>query len=115
MASTVNLEVPRNGHCYKIFQYLDDDGLPADLTGATLSAKAQSPAGDGTIIATATVAVVIPEIGQFSIKWTGADFDSYGELSGLVVVSYDLKIERADGIIDVPMRGNLSIIPECTP
>lgn len=115
MATLVHLEVPRNGHCFKAFQYLNDAGEPGDLTGATLSARAQSPAGDGTIIASAEVVATLADIGQFTIKWTGSDFDNFGELTAEAIANYDLKVVLPSGIIDVPMRGNLHIIPECTP
>jgi hypothetical protein len=114
MAAIENINVPRNGHARVMWQYQEDNGEPADLTGCTIAAVARNVAGGPDILATADVDITIAEEGLFTTLWDGSDFDDYGEAMGESIAAYDIKITRADSIIDVPMRGHLYIIPECT-
>lgn len=109
----LNLEVPRNGHFFRQWQFTDIDGVPVDLSTATLSAKARDTAG-GAVLATATITAIDAAVGKFSVKWTGSHFDSYGSPFEAALASYDVKIVYGDGIIDVPVRGHLIIVPEST-
>jgi hypothetical protein len=109
-----DINVPRNGHSFLSWEYLDDAGNPYDLTGSTATAVARNVAGGPDILATCTVVIASPTAGIITTRWNGADFDGYGEPMAVSIASYDIKIQRADGIIDVPVHGHLFIIPECT-
>lgn len=110
----IDLNVPRNGHFFGELRLTDIDGNAIDVTGHAFAMDAREIAGDGTVIASATVAIVEAADGRISVKWRGADFDAVGEPTVDVVVAYDLKETYPDGTIDIPLRGNLILIPEVT-
>lgn len=111
--ATLDLEVPRNGHFFRTWQFTDAAGEPVDLSTATLTMKARDTAG-GSVIATGTLTAITAAQGLFSAKWTGSDFDSYGNVFEATRASYDVKCVYGDGIIDILVRGQLIIIPEST-
>lgn len=112
--ATVNVEVPRNGHYFAEWQLADIDGLPIDLTGHTVSMDARAVAGDSSVVASATLEIIEAAEGMFSVKWDGADFDSFGNVYQISRAAYDLRDEYPDGIIQIPIRGHLLIAPEVT-
>ena len=114
MAVIENINVPRNGMAKVMWQYCEDNGEPAVLTGCTIAATARNVAGGPDILASADVTVSVASEGIFTTLWDGSDFDSYGNPMAECIAAYDIKITRADSVIDVPMRGHLYIIPECT-
>lgn len=114
MAEVLDIDVPRNGHYFQEWQMLDSDGDAIDITGHTITMKATAVPG-GSNVATATIAVLEATAGRISVKWTGSDFDSFGNVYQISRAAYDLKDVYPDGTINVPVRGALNVIPESTP
>lgn len=114
MTVQFNIEVPRNGDFVAEFQLCDSAGAAIDLTGHTLQSGARVIAGDGIVIASASISLVEPTDGRFSMRWAGADFDAYGEPTQISRFDYDLLHGYPDGVKLVPLRGNLLLIPEST-
>lgn len=110
----VELDVPRNGSYFQEWQMLDDENLPIDLTGHTLSADARSVAGEGAVLASATIVLVEANTGRFSMQWDGSDFDAYGDLTVDSRAAFDLKHAHPGGLVVVPVRGQIVLIPEVT-
>jgi hypothetical protein len=44
---------------------------PVDITGAVVEAQARASASDATVAATATVTLVEPVLGTFTVEWDG--------------------------------------------
>lgn len=108
-----DIEVPRNGSDFREYQMLDASGVAIDLTGWTITAQARDTAG-GTVIATATVALVEPTNGIFSVKWLGSQFDAYGSAQAMAVAAIDIKAIDASSLPIAITRGTLYITPEVT-
>lgn len=113
--ATLDIQVPRNGDYFEEWQLRDIDGNPIDLTGHTLSAQARPTGGDSTVIANAIIAITEAANGQFTFRWRGSDFDGFGNRFALAVAAYDIKHIHPDGIVNIPVRGQLLIPPEVTP
>ncbi len=111
----LDIEVPRNGDYFEEWQLIDVAGLPIDITGHTLQAKAQEIAGDGVVVGEATIAIVEAATGRFTMRWRGEDFDDLGEPTVRVSIAYDLKHTYPDGVRIVPAWGFLLLKPEATP
>jgi len=111
----LTLGVPRNGHFFGEFALADSAGAVIDLTGHTLIAAARELAGDGSVVAAATIVLVEPTAGRFSMRWTGDDFAAIGEPTRVARCDFDILHEYPDGLRTVPVRGVLEIIPESTP
>lgn len=114
MATSFDIEVPRQGDWLKEIQLTDGEGAPSNLTGCTFEWKARAVAGTGAVLASATVTLIDGAEGTFSVQWHGPDFDGFGIATQPVRVAHDLKITFPDGTIDVPVRGQLIIYPEVT-
>lgn len=114
MTDRLDISVPRNGDFLADFQLCDSAGAAIDLTGHTLQSSARLIAGDGSAIASATLNVVEPTQGRFSMIWHGSDFDAYGEPTRVSRFDFDLTHLYPDGIRLVPIRGTLHLIPEST-
>ena len=114
MATSFDIEVPRQGDWLKEIQLTDGDGAPANLTDCTIEWNARAVSGSGSVLASATVSLIDVAEGTFSAQWHGPDFDSFGIATQPVRVAHDLKITFPDGAIDVPVRGQLIIYPEVT-
>ena len=112
--ATLDLQVPRNGDYFAEWQLQDNDGDPIDLTGHALTMNARAVAGDAAVLASATLAMVEPLTGRFTVRWHGVDFDGFGNVFSLARASYDLKHLFPDGIVEIPVRGQLLIVPEVT-
>lgn len=110
----LDLEVPRNADFYEEIQLTDVDGVPINLTGHTVESDARVIAGDGAVIASATIVIVEPLDGRFSMRWRGDHFDAIGDKTQVVRVAYDVKHTYPDGVRVVPFRGNLLLVPEST-
>jgi len=109
----MDIDVPRNGQFQREFTLVAQDESPIDLTGATIQANARDIPG-GTIIAAAVITITEAMSGKFEMLWTGADFESFGNLTQVARPSYDVKVIRSD-ITEVPFRGQLNLLPESTP
>lgn len=114
MMERLDIEVPRNGDYFGEWRLTDDAGEPIDLTGHALSMIARATGGDPVIVASATIAITEAANGQFTVRWHGADFDQYGDPFARSDAAYDLKQVYPDGIILIPVRGQLYITPEVT-
>lgn len=110
--TVLNIDLPRNGHFLREITAYAQDGSIVDLTSATIEASATDIPG-GTVIASAVVTIVEASAGKFQMLWTGSDFDSFGSLTEVARPSYDAKITHG-GVTDV-FRGQINLIPECTP
>ncbi|OGT55472.1 MAG: hypothetical protein A3E01_09190 [Gammaproteobacteria bacterium RIFCSPHIGHO2_12_FULL_63_22] len=107
-----DIEVPRNGSDFREYQLVDATGAAMDITGWTITAQARDAAG-GTVIATATVALVEPTNGTFSAQWIGSQFDAYGDVMGLATAAIDIK--AVAGSLPIALtRGTLYITTEVT-
>lgn len=95
-------------------QLTDLDGVPVNLTGATVLWQARAIAGTGEVLATATTSIPEPLNGVLSVRWHGPDFDGFGIPTQVLRVAHDCKITFADGVVDVPFRGQLIINPKVT-
>lgn len=114
MTDRLDISVPRNGDFLADFQLCDSAGVGIDLTGHTLQSGARIIAGDGSVIASATVTVTEATAGRFSMRWRGGDFDPYGEPTRVSRFDFDLTHRYPDGVRLVPLRGTLHLIPEST-
>jgi len=110
----LNFEVPRNGHCVREIVLRDKGGDVIDLTGHSFAVDAKEVAGGGSVLASAIVNIVDATTGTIEIIWDGSDFDAFGSQFETVRVAYDIKDTYPDGLIDIPFRGQLFIIPEVT-
>jgi len=115
MAAILDLEIPRNGDFVTELRLTATDGTPIDLTGHTLESSARVIAGDGAVVASATVTATEATDGRFSLLWHGGDFASFGALTQVARFAYDFTHTYPDGLRLVPFRGLLSLIPEATP
>jgi len=115
MVAILDLEVPRNGDFITELRLTATGGAPIDLTGHTLESSARVIAGDGTVVASATVTAVEPTDGRFSLLWRGSDFADFGALTRIARFAYDFAHTYPDGLRLVPIRGTLALIPESTP
>lgn len=113
MSRSHNIEVPRNGHYFQEWQLRDADGMAIDITGNTIEMDCRAISGSGAVIASAVIGMVEPGNGQFSVKWTGADFDAVEGLTEIVRLAYDLK-RTFGGITEIPVRGQIVLMPEVT-
>lgn len=109
-----DIEVPRNGHYYELWQITDVDQQPIDLTGHTLSMAARDAAGTGAIIATAILSIDDATAGSFHVKWTGSDFDAVQGATEVVRLAYDFK-DTFVGVTKIVCRGHIVLFPEVTP
>ncbi|WP_422057698.1 hypothetical protein [Sphingomonas sp.] len=114
MATSFDIEVPRQGDWLKEIQLTDAEGNPANLTGCTIEWSARATAGAGSVLASATTSLIDGNEGLFSARWHGPDFDGFGIVTQPVRVAHDLKVTYPDGTIEVPVRGQLIIYPEVT-
>lgn len=114
MTDRLDLSIPRNGDFLADFQFCDSAGVAIDLTGHTLQSSARVIAGDGSVIASATISILEPTAGRFSVRWRGSDFDAYGEPTRVSRFDYDLTHLHPDGVRLVPLRGTLHLVPEST-
>lgn len=114
MATSFDIEVPRQGDWFKRLQLTDSAGDPGDLTDCTFEWKARAVAGSGSVLASATVTLIDGPNGIIEAVWHGPDFDAHGVVTEVVRVAHDLKITYPDALIDVPIRGQLIIYPEVT-
>lgn len=114
---SVDFDLPRNGDLVRDIQLITTDlsgnETPINLTGYTVSMDARD-VGGGTVLASAVIAIVAAENGLIRMTWRGADFDEYGSQFDAVRVAYDLLAIALDGTRDVPMRGQLILLPEVT-
>lgn len=114
MATSFDIEVPRQGDWLKELQLTDAEGAPSNLAGCTIQWSARAIAGAGAVLASATILLIDGAEGMFSARWHGPDFDTFGLATQPVRVAHDLKITFPDGTIDVPVRGQLILYPEVT-
>lgn len=113
-STRLDIRVPRQGSYFQEWQLRDIDEVPIDLTGHTLAADARLIAGDGSVIASADIVMTEAITGRFNIVWNGADFDTVGEHTEVVRVAYDLKHTFPDSLVEVPVAGQLLLMPEVT-
>lgn len=113
MPASLDLEVPRNGNYFQEWRLTDSDKAPLNLTGSTLEMDCRAISGAGAVIASATIVMVEPLNGQFTVNWTGSDFDAVDGPTEVVRLAYDLKRTFGD-ITEIPVRGHILLIPEVT-
>lgn len=114
MAVELNIEVPRQGDFVREYTLADTNGDPHDLNGATIDWDAREVAGQGAVIASATITIIDAITGTIEAKWHGPDFDAVGEPTEIVRVAHDMKLVLDGGDIDVPIRGQINLMPEVT-
>ncbi|WP_333571302.1 hypothetical protein [Sphingomonas sp.] len=114
MSRSFDIEVPRQGDWLREFAMTGDDDTPINLTGASIAWQARSVGGVGAVLGTAAVSIVEPLSGRITVRWHGPDFHAIGLPSEIVRVAHDMKVTYPDGIVDVPLRGQLIIYPEVT-
>lgn len=109
-----DLEIPRNADYFQEWRLLDPDGAessPIDLTGCTLELDVRAFAGEGVVIASATIDVVEATDGRFTVLIHGSDFAATGEPSTAVSLAYDLRLTYPDGVQRIPIRGHVIATP----
>lgn len=114
MSASINIEVPRNGHYLAEWRLQDDEGAPIDLTGHEIAMTCRAVAGLGGIIASADINILEPTGGAFTVDWDGADFDGVDGPTEIVRLAYDLK-HTGGGTVEVPVRGQIILMPKVTP
>ncbi|WP_066795021.1 hypothetical protein [Sphingomonas soli] len=110
----LNIVLPRQGDFVKEYQFTDTAGVPVDITGHTLTWQARKTAGTGAVLASATITILEASSGRFKAKWHGPDFDEVEGPTEIVRVAHDLKDIYPNGVIDVPVRGQIILLPEVT-
>ncbi len=114
MSADFDIQVPRQGDWLQALSLPDIDGVPIDITGATLAWSARALAGTGAVLASAAIEIVDPDTGSIEARWHGPDFDPFGLPTEVVRVAHDLKMTYSDGVVQVLLRGQLIIYPEVT-
>lgn len=114
MALELDIEVPRNGHYFEAWQLTDVGGDPISLIGHTITMSARAMAGSGAIVASADIDIDAGADGTFTVKWTGADFDTFPGATEIVRLAYDMKDTGPDGITKLVVRGQIILFPEVT-
>lgn len=110
----INIEVPRNGHYHQAWTLRDSDKAPIDLTGHHLALSIRAIAGTGVVIATATIDIYDAPNGRFDVTIAGSDLNSMSGPSEIVRLAYDLRHVFPDGIMEIPVRGHIILMPEVT-
>jgi len=112
--SLLDIRVPRNADYFEGWQLNDNEGVALDLTGDTLALSIRAVAGQGPVLASATINLFDPANGSFTVRIRGSDLSSIDGQSEVVTLAYDLRITYADGIQDVPVAGQIILTPGVT-
>ena len=114
MAADLNLEVPRNGHYQQDWQLSDSDGAPLDITDVYIDLQIRAVAGQGSVLATASLDKPTPLEGKFTVTISGGDFSSVPGYGEVVALAYDLRQTFLDAITQVLVRGQIYLMPGVT-
>lgn len=109
----LDIDLPRNGVYIRELSLTDDDGAALDITGATFEADAGTHAGYAGVASATFTPDGDPTTGRVTIKWTGSDFDAYGNLAEISYMVYDVKMTLG-ATPYILMRGLLKLIPGVT-
>jgi len=109
--ATFNIEVQRNGSYRKTWSFKAPDGTPVDLTGATYEMDIKHAAGDGTVLASFTVALEgLASAGQISVALDGSALAAVDGVNEIVRLAYDLLVTQS-GVKMILARGALLLTP----
>ena len=110
----MDIRVYRNADYCEDWQLNDNDGAPIDLTGDTLELRIRANAGQGSVIAAATIDLHDPENGIVTVTIEGAPLSSVAGAGQIVRLAYDLRITYPDGIQAIPAAGHIILTPGAT-
>lgn len=110
----LDIRVPRNGDYYEGWEINDADGAPLDLTGVALQLAIRRVAGQGAILAAATITAIDPASGKFNVLIDGESLASVAGQSEIVRLAYDLRLTYPDGVKVIPVEGQIILTPGAT-
>ncbi|MFK4794678.1 hypothetical protein [Sphingobium sp. ZW T5_29] len=114
MTARMDIEVPRNGDYFMGWQLRDSAGDPLDLTGVALALHVRAVAGQGIVIADATISDRVDNQGSFNVRIAGSDFRFIPGDSEIVRLAYDFLATASDDIKIVEVRGQIILMPGVT-
>jgi len=106
--------VPRNGSYQQDWQLTANDGEPISLVGSELKMDIRPVAGQGDVIASASIDIHDAANGTFTVQIDGADFDAVPGETELVRLAYDLRHTFEDGVQHIYPRGQIQLMPGVT-
>lgn len=109
------ISIPRNGHYQEQWQFnvrnVDDTAWePMDLTDHTLNMDFRYVAGQGSVLASASIAITDAVNGAMTITIDGSDFSDVDGESEIVTLAYDLA-DTYESITKIYPRGHALLIP----
>ena len=110
----LDIRVPRNGDYFEDWKLNDGSGQPIDLSGMSLDLRIRTVAGQGLVLASASITTADPGNGIFSVLISGASLAAVSGKSELVRLAYDLRLTYPDGIKAVPVAGQIILVPGAT-
>lgn len=110
----IDLRLYRNADYHEGWQLNDADGAPIDLTNCSLTLSVRAVAGQGAVIASATIDIYDPFHGVFTVHISGSAFGSVAGATEIVRLAYDLRLTYPDGVKTIPIAGQILLTPGAT-
>lgn len=110
----LDIRVPRNGDYFEGWQLNDSEGNPIGLVGSPLDMRIRAVAGQGTVLATASIVIEDAANGIFTVRIDGTSLAAVSGQSEIVYLAYDLRLTYPDGIKAIPVEGQIILTPGAT-
>jgi len=110
----LDLQVDRNGTYNQRWRLRDTDGAPINLTSIALELKVRAVAGQGAVLASATIDKYDPTNGMFTVRIEGSAFAAVEGATEIVRLAYDMRMTYPDGVKYIPAAGQVILTPGAT-
>lgn len=110
----LDIRLYRNADYHETWQLNDVDNRPIDLTGCTLELSIRPVAGQGAVLATATITINEPASGIFTVLIDGAALSAQPGATEVVRLAHDLRLTYPGGFQHIPAAGQVLLTPGVT-